>query len=247
MSRVLVDGDIIAYRHSYKAQSEDLELDEMRENIDDMISYVADATTFGGDTSLMEFYLTGETNFRTEIATIAPYKGTRRSEKPIYLKDGREYLVQEYGAVTSVDEEADDLIAIRATELGPSATIASIDKDFLQVPCKHYNWNRGTHVTVSYDESVRFFYTQLLTGDSADNIKGVPNVGPKKAEKILGSMTKEDDMYRACIHAYSGDLSALTENARLLWLRRTPGELWEPPVLRRSKSKKKEDNTSEES
>jgi len=28
---------------------------------------------------------------------------------------------------------------------------------------------------------------------------------------------------------YDGDLDALVENARLLWLRRKPEEMWEPP------------------
>jgi len=69
----------------------------------------------------------------------------------------------------------------------------------------------------------------LLTGDTADNIPGVKGVGPKKAEKAYEGCTNEEEYFDAALKMYDGDLDALVENARLLWLRRKPEEMWEPP------------------
>jgi 5'-3' exonuclease len=75
---------------------------------------------------------------------------------------------------------------------------------------------------------MKFFYTQLLTGDTADNIKGVKGIGPKKADKILDGLVAEADLYKAVEEHYE-TLDELIENARLLWLRRFEGQMWEPP------------------
>ena len=40
----------------------------------------------------------------------------------------------------------------------------------------------------------------------------------------------EQDLWEACVKAYDGDVDRVIENARLLWLRRTEGEIWQPPV-----------------
>ena len=54
-------------------------------------------------------------------------------------------------------------------------------------------------------------------------------IGPKKAEKLLAACTSVDDLWEACVKAYDGDTVRIVENARLLWLRRYEGQLWEPP------------------
>ena len=74
---------------------------------------------------------------------------------------------------------------------------------------------------------LRFFYGQLLTGDTVDNIKGCPKVGPVKAVELLQHLETEKDMYQAVASMYHlryGDdwLGPLVENARLLWLIQDP-------------------------
>ena len=225
---VLVDADIICYRTSFKAQSDDFNLEELHEEIDDMIDNINVSNTFGGNLDDLKFFLTGENNFRYDIATIAPYKGHRSKEKPPMLPDAKEYLVSEYNSNVSDGQEADDDIAIAAAACDYKCTVASIDKDFLQLPCRHYNWNKDSHTDVTFDEGMKFFYTQMLTGDTADNIKGVKGIGPKKADKILDGLVAEADLYKAVEEHYD-TLDELVENARLLWLRRFEGQMWEPP------------------
>ena len=138
-------------------------------------------------------------------------------------------MVEKYGAIISEGEEADDLIAIEATRCGPTTIVASIDKDMLQIPCRHFNINKGNWTTVTEITGRRFFYTQLLTGDAADNIKGVHGIGPKTAQKLLSGLTTEEELWDVCVEKYKGDLQRVVENARLLWLRREVGEIWMPP------------------
>ena len=90
--------------------------------------------------------------------------------------------------------------------------------------------DRNEWTCIGVEDGNKFFYTQILTGDSADNIKGIRRVGPVKAGKILEGLTTEQELYEACVKAYDGDTERVLENARLLWLRRYEGELWNAPV-----------------
>ena len=226
---MLIDGDIIAYRIAWACDGETT-ADFAKSSCDTFVSHVLLA--YEGHSEMYRIYLTGKGNFRHDYAVTAPYKGNRKSRPPPrYLKDIREHLIDNWDAVVVEGEEADDAIAIDATTLGEYAIMASIDKDFLQVPCWHYNLNRKTLHEVGEFEGLVFFYTQILMGDKADNIFGIKGVGPVKAGKMLLGETTEHGLYCRCVAAYGGDTDKVVENARLLWLRRKEGEIWQPPVL----------------
>jgi len=227
--KVLVDGDIVAYRAAFSTQ--DLFPEDARRKVDDLMLYILGETLVFHTPSDYEVFLTGKGNFRYDIAKAAPYKGNRKDvAKPIHLSLCRDYLVDKWGAIVSKGEEADDLIAIAATEYGPDTVVASIDKDMLQIPCKHFNFSTGAWSDVSEFEGLKFFYKQILTGDRADNIVGLYRVGPVKAEKMLEGCDDEEGLWDAVLKAYDGDLDRVVENARLLWLRRKEGQLWQPPT-----------------
>ena len=227
--KVLVDGDILAYRAAFATQ-DDLPKDA-EEKIEILLDFVLEETLDFVTPDQYEVYLTGSTNFRFDIAKSYPYKGNRKaSEKPIHLRHVRDYMINKFNAIVSEGEEADDLIAIEATRCGPNTVVASIDKDMLQIPCWHFNFNKKEWTQVNQWGGNLFFYTQVLTGDAADNIKGLRGIGPKKAEKLLQECKSVDDLWEACVKAYDGDTTRIIENARLLWLRRYEGELWQPPV-----------------
>jgi len=100
----------------------------------------------------------------------------------------------------------------------------------LQIPCWHFNFNTGAWTKVDDWSGLKFFYSQILSGDSADNIVGLYQVGKKTADKMLDKCKTEKELWKACIKEYDGDTDRVLENARLLWLRRREGEIWEPPV-----------------
>jgi 5'-3' exonuclease len=82
---------------------------------------------------------------------------------------------------------------------------------------------------LNYFEGIKFFYKQILMGDSADNIIGLYKVGPVKADKILDGIDTEVGLWDAVVKAYDGNEERVLENARLLWLQRYHGEVWQPP------------------
>ena len=220
----LLDADILCYRVGFATND-----DHENTAIETMAVFLEDLLMFDLiDCEEHELFLTGKVNYRNDIAVTVPYKGNRKDvKKPVHLPLLREYLQTAWGATVSDGQEADDDIAIRATELGDESIIVSIDKDFMQVPGWHYNFVKKVKKYVTPEDGLRFFYKQILTGDSADNIKGMHRVGDVKATKMLADAKTEQELYACCVEAMGVD--RVLENARLLWLRRQPNQLWEPP------------------
>lgn len=228
-SVALVDGDILTYRASIASQ--DASQKDCADNLDKLMGYCLEETVGFALEGNYQVFLTGSSNFRYEIAKSHPYKGNRKDkEKPIHLSFARQYLTEEWGAVTIEEAEADDAIATAAVENADESVIVSVDKDFNTVPVWKYNFVTDTWRYDTEWTALKYFYGQVLTGDSADNIVGLYRVGPKTADKILADCKTEQDLYETCLKAYDGDVDRVIENARLLHLQRYRGELWAPPI-----------------
>ena len=225
--KLLIDGDIVAYTSAFHAKANNNTQEEAKNKIDSTIRWSVAKT----EASSYQVYLTGKGNFRYEVAKT--YKAQRTAPKPSLLPWCREYLRWEWGAIVSQGEEADDLIAIEVARMNYEGVIvASVDKDFLQLGVPMYNWRKDEMISHTREEGLQFFYKQCIMGDMADNIKGIPGVGPKGAEKALEGLVFEKDLYDKTLWLYEENgLGAedLTSNARLLWLRREPNQMWEPP------------------
>ena len=171
-------------------------------------------------------YLTGATNYRDAVATIAPYKGNRVGmQKPFHLPACREFLGTKYDAVIVEGYEADDAVSMAQRN---HTCIVSIDKDLNTVPGWHFNWGKGELYYVTIEEAEYFFWQQMIQGDATDNIKGVPRYGEKKAKKVLDEAVAAD-VHLACAvgHLYANDPeSAFEENARLLHMSITEPNDW---------------------
>lgn len=68
-----------------------------------------------------------------------------------------------------------------------------------------------------------FFFAQLLTGDTVDNIGGLKRMGPVGAYELLGDCRTEDDYREAILRVYreaSPDnyMELLEEQSKLLWI-----------------------------
>lgn len=182
-------------------------------------------------------YLTSldkEENYRYKLATIRPYKGNRKQEKPRWFQEARDYLCYAWGAQIVKGMEADDAISIEQWRNKDRQTcIVSIDKDLRNTPGFHYDWRKGLHYYITLLEANRHFYMQMLTGDTTDNIGGVPNVGKVKAQRLLGECTSEAEMrqvveqqYKACKWENIEWQEAMKECGNLLWMQREPNVLW---------------------
>ena len=176
--------------------------------------------------------------FRHDLAKTRPYKGNRdKARRPTYEKEIRDYMKSKWDCYTGDNEEADDLLGIWATQYGHGGcVIMSLDKDLDQIPGYHYNWVHDISYVVTEEEAIKNFHLQLLTGDSTDNIVGLPGIGPGKANKALhGCETPAEQMDEVVrqyqIHSGKEDWEEyLREMGQLLWIRRVPGEMWEYAV-----------------
>ncbi|AUR96964.1 5'-3' exonuclease [Vibrio phage 1.253.O._10N.286.45.B12] len=190
-------------------------------------------------------------NFRQEIAKKKEYKATRKSEKPYHYDNLTAYIRSNYDVVCAEGMEADDLLAIHQTtaireDRTPTTIICTRDKDLRMVEGMHFGWACGKQaafgpVRVGRDGAIKpifdregkvrelkgtgmaFFCVQLITGDTVDNIPGLPRYGPVKALAILEGLTTYEDMLKAVRDAYKsvyGDMweEEMLEQARLLWM-----------------------------
>jgi 5'-3' exonuclease len=179
-------------------------------------------------------FISGDTNFRTEVATIQEYKGNRKDvDKPHYFDLAKDYWKAKAYRVSD-NEEADDLLGIAATatrEAGHDPIICSIDKDLNMIPSKHYNWDKALKYQVGHDDADRWFWLQTLMGDKADNIPGIKGYGPAKAEKALENCNGLQSRRDAVLTIYKkqwGQMheDVLNEVGKLLWIRRKPDQMW---------------------
>lgn len=236
-SKVGIDSDIIAYSTSFATQ--DKSIGELHNAIDDLINYTISSTVVFAGNGNVSGYLTGSDNFRHELAVTYGYKHNRKdTEKPKWLSEAREYMVDKWGFVVVNGQEADDALSIEATNYyDPDAyVIATIDKDLNTVAGWKFNFKKGTFTYWTEHEALLYFYEQCLTGDKADGIIGLFRVGPVKAKKILEGALTEGEMFARVLKAYEESetlvgkpYDRLVENARLLHMRRKEGEIWEPP------------------
>lgn len=131
-------------------------------------------------------FFTGKRNFRKEI--FPSYKANRKGPKPEFLADVTKHAVDHWNTVVCQGYEADDGICMAAYERGlDNVVIVSADKDFRQIPCEIFSTYSLTTVHPTEEEADYSFWKQALIGDAVDNIKGIPGIGPKKAEAILAN------------------------------------------------------------
>ena len=148
-----------------------------------------------------------------------PFKPEWFLENQLRLHDGlRKWQFQfaEY-------EETDDAIAsaVEVCRYEPETTtiVCSSDKDFNQLETEIYNTRNKTTTYVTPEDAQFNLCCQILSGDSIDNIKGLPGIGIIKAARLLRRSDTLDTTsfyqraLRAYIEAYKSDAEGLLEFA----------------------------------
>lgn len=145
-------------------------------------------------------------NFRYAITE--DYKANRKNfEKPFHYQTVRDHLVDKWSAkISRSGWEADDEVSAIGwkswQEANDSVVLCSIDKDLDTVPGSHYRWpthnKAGKSYFVSEEEAMRNYWVQVLTGDKADNIRGLHRIGEKRARSILRPCKTEEEYYNTC-------------------------------------------------
>jgi len=224
--RVNIDGDIGVYRVGFASQ--DVPVHFARARMDTWIGDICRAC----NTMDYKVFLTSEdkSNFRYEL--YPEYKANRKSPKPTWYNELRSHIISNHPTEVAFGVEADDLLGIAQSD---STILASIDKDLDQIPGKHYDFVKDILYEVSKEKAERFFWYQLLMGDSTDNIKGIPGCGTKTASRILDSAIKAAEypllVYEAYEKYYGKQaMEMMILNGRLVKIQRDKDEpLWLPP------------------
>ena len=120
------------------------------------------------------------------------YKANRTGEKPPILGKLHNLVKRKYKSHYGIGIETDDVVATlwkRVSEQRgvDSVIIVSIDKDYKQFPCwfYDYHWKKKTLSKISDEEATINFYSQMIIGDTADNINYCKGYGKAYANKIL--------------------------------------------------------------
>jgi 5'-3' exonuclease len=210
----LLDGDIYAFRVACTTENDNeaIAVYRVNEMIENTLNEV-EATEY-------KLFLTSPDNFRKHI--YPEYKANRTATKPKHLQFLRDYLVESWQGTVAEKMEADDYLGINQNE---SSIICSIDKDLLQVPGKHYNFVKKEFYEVDEETGSRNLYTQRLTVDTSDNIKGIAVIGPVKAKKALADSLTDQEMFSVVRDMYKND-EWMIMNGRCLHILRSLDDDW---------------------
>jgi len=209
--------DLIAFRVAATVPEQD-PFDICEYRMDVMLRGIFDAT----ESEEFIGYLTGKSNFRKKVNQ--QYKAQRKDKvPPHYLQDCRKYLVDHYNATVVDGIEADDQLGIMQTA---DTVICTIDKDLKQIPGHHFNFVKTTFDFVEPSEGRKFFWKQMMIGDTSDNIFGVTGIGPKKADKLIDPCSSDQECFERVWSLYNEDAARFVMNAQCLWIMKRKDETW---------------------
>lgn len=193
MKTALIDADSILYVigwHSRELTVDEATIAAVESNVDNYIRAMlqrVDATNYLGVFSDVQC-------FRNWSYKFAPYKGGR-PVKPDFMTKWeptmKEYLNKVWGFVTAQSLEADDIVSalhVLAYAENPNYSIVlSPDKDLRQNPGHFFDYKKNELEYVTPAQARKNLYISMVAGDTTDNIKGIPGLGPDKASKLFAS------------------------------------------------------------
>jgi hypothetical protein len=261
---LLVDGDGLCY---YCAGNDDTDVGTARSNL---ISKVRRAAELVGaeHVKVLVTGAGSHKGHRYAIARGKPYQGQRAgSRRPKNWQGLRDLLDTGFPGVeieTTYTAEADDLFGFYAYNDPDNTVILTQDKDMRMLPGTHLDWvTNRVHVVehglatvrqehIMYNRRVvdsvfndkqyghKWFWLQMLHGDTADNIPGLPKyvanfdsarakpVGEVTAGKLLAQAEEKGPDFGSAVAYYYATyydnrwLVEMLEQACLLWMRRNP-------------------------
>ena len=196
-----LDGDMLAYELSCW---DDVSFGQMKLNC--MAAFENRMAAAGAE--FIHVHLTGgDKGGRYELARVKEYQANRKGkEKPKHLGAIKDYMASKPFCTMHTDQEADDGMAqanYEAINMGHSelSVIMSGDKDLTMCSGWHCDWYTFEMtevmgygvcdiVVVGKTKKVKgfgtsFFWHQMLMGDTADNIPGLPKTLNAKGDKFV--------------------------------------------------------------
>jgi DNA polymerase-1 len=255
---LLVDGDGLAY---YCAGNDDTDAGEARRRLINKVETAAKAV--GAERTIVLLTASGShKGHRYAVARVKPYQGQRtNSRRPKNWEALRNYMTgpTPFEVDATMVAEADDLFGWYAYNWPDDVVIYTQDKDMRMLPGLHLDWVSHRLHKVGYTLTTcrehyrslnvvphdsefndlqygpRWFWLQMLHGDGADNIPGLPRYvvdgkakpfGEVTAGKLLANENLPHLRVAELYRSYYGErwLVEMMEQAVLLWMRRVPDQ-----------------------
>lgn len=151
-------------------------------------------------------FIRGKSNFRKEI--YPDYKANRPEKHPLtnYLYD---YVIQNHGAIESLNCEAEDSVAQASNKLNHQGLILYVDHDLEELPSLMYNYQKEIFSKIDEKQSVYNTYKKLCLSEPGDNVKTTPGIGKiyfQKNFKIDFTLEQyEEALWTAYLKAWKND------------------------------------------
>lgn len=192
----IIDADYIPYLICYNKKNKEgiveheKTLEEIYKQIDDYIELILIKTK--ADRYIG--YLSPKKTFRNELNP--EYKAQRKKSEINFLFEAKLYLKEKYQFKQIENLESDDscLITEQLLKDRYNIIIISPDKDIRNTIGNRYNPNKDEFEFHTKEYCDEYFWTSMIVGDSADNIKGIPKKGEKFAEKLIKEIKFSDKL-----------------------------------------------------
>lgn len=275
--RAVVPNRVVQYDSDFACyETADLDI-SLSENIANLKDFIETKRVLAGAERVNVHLTLGSKSGREQIATIAPYQDNRDPDAPIKVRVRQlRSALSSLGSlhmgkvVGSLNHEADDTMVAMQHEDLENSVIMSGDKDLWMAKGWHCcpktgrMWYVDGYGKTEYrevgnvkpklvGEGTSWFWHQMLMGDTADNIKGLPRLcnsimdeiqplksgkprkagdvacGEAKAYALLKDVDNDkraaDIVYEAYSRTYNNKAQEMfVENAFLLWMRRNKNE-----------------------
>lgn len=203
----LIDGDSIPYMIGWYYKDRDQVPAVYTEVIEATDQFMNEMLTITKATHYVGFLGGVHSTFRH--LQNPDYKATRGSTKPDWYMQWGSIVLHRLKHAWNFEYvegiEAEDGVSMMSYYYRAASmpyTICHIDKDLNQIPGDHYNYKTKVSDGIQIFQADYNLYTQVLVGDTVDNLPGLPGIGPAKAGKILQKCVHSAELLMATLNAF---------------------------------------------
>jgi len=206
---VIIDADSISYLLGWGFKDLEQSVENYSKVIQATDQFVNDIITATNSSAYMGFLGGVHPTFRHMMNN--SYKAKRGLTKPDWYNKWAgvvNHRLKNYWKFYYVEGiEAEDAVSMIAKHHQyTEVVVAHIDKDLMQIPGLHYNYNTLVASYVSEAEAAKNLFKQVITGDPTDDVPGLVGVGKMGAEKALIAGSTPTDYLMLALNTFTNKL-----------------------------------------
>lgn len=154
--------------------------EEIGDSINTLLHEILQDSEATGYINFVKGYKTGSHRYQAK----SDYKSNRPKESPKWWGFARQFVIDNWEAVSVDNIEVDDAVNITRLNI-PNSFMVAVDKDLLNLEGTHYNWKKKEWAVIDNMTAYYCFWSDMLIGQPGDGIQGIPGVGKVGAKRIL--------------------------------------------------------------